>query len=64
MFWNKSFEIKVLKKRLTEVVPVTGQRGRSTAVSTALEHTNHNLILAQIGYKKNEHPNLGISLNT
>ena len=64
MFWNKSFEIKVLKKRLTEVVPVTGQRGRSTAVSTALEHTNHNLILAQIAYKKNELPNLGISSNT
>ena len=49
---------------LTEVVPVTGQPGRSTAVSTALEHTNHNLILAQIAYKKNELPNLGISSNT
>jgi len=38
------FKIKVSKNMLTEVVPVTGQPGRSTAVSTALEHTNNILI--------------------
>ena len=59
IFWNKSFKTEAYRGGAGD-----GQRGRSTAVSTALEHTNHNFILAQIAYKTNELPNLGISSNT